>query len=453
MFKNFDKVFKFTFKNQTSTKGYKSGTFLTAFILFIIPVAIFLIAGYAMKNDNDELKSCGADRVYVVDPEAPKADFNILNVSGIEGYTDILYSNAETIDAALETIEDRGETKSIILQIRKQDGDLQSRIILPDSSELDKDDVKNYNDFLEQSGTITSIVASGVDMSDMTEFMKQTEYSVYDTEGYKTGTDIYADSDKLAETQNAKIKPGFNMALTYLCVIIIYVVIIMYGNSILQNIVLEKSNKLMDTMLISIAPQALVFGKMLAILTSGILQLLAWLAGLAGGAVVGVKVFTSMIGVQGNVVSSFVSSFGDMGLFKPVNVIVGILALIFGIIMYASLSAVAGSISSTREEAASNQSLFVMILLFSFYAALFKGINTTNPAIWLYLFPFTSAMVLPSGICSGVISTGVAVAGLAILIASSLGLIILAGKLYKMMALYKGNKVNIGKAIKMLAGK
>ena len=178
MFKNFDKVFKFTFKNQTSTKGYKSGTFLTAFILFIIPVAIFLIAGYAMKNDNDELKSCGADRVYVVDPEAPKADFDILNVSGIEGYTDILYSNAETIDAALETIEDRGETKSIILQIRKQDGDLQSRIILPDSSELDKDDVKNYNDFLEQSGTITSIVASGVDMSDMTEFMKQTEYSV-----------------------------------------------------------------------------------------------------------------------------------------------------------------------------------------------------------------------------------------------------------------------------------
>ena len=81
------------------------------------------------------------------------------------------------------------------------------------------------------------------------------------------------------------------------------------------------------------------------------------------------------------------------------------------------------------------------------------GINTTNPAIWLYLFPFTSAMVLPSGICSGVISTGVAIAGLAILIASSLGFIILAGKLYKMMALYKGNKVNIGKAIKMLAGK
>ena len=453
MFKNFDKVFKFTFRNQTSTKGYKRGTFLTAFILFIIPVAIFSIVGYVLKNDDDELKSCGAERVYVVDPEAPNADFNILNVTGVEGYTDIQYSNAETVDEALETIESRGEKKSIVLQIRKEDGQLQSRIILPDVCELEKDDVKNYNDFIDESGNVFALIASGVDMGDMTEVMKQTDYSVYDSDGFRDGTDLYTDAGKLNEQQNAKILPVFNMILTYVCVIFIYMIIIMYGNSILQNIVLEKSSKLMDTMLISVAPQALVFGKMLAVLTSGILQLLVWIAGLVGGVVAGLKIFGTMLSGADTVVMTFVKSFADLGLFKPVNVIVGILALIFGIIMYASLSAVAGAISGTREEAASNQSLFIMLLLFSFYAILFKGMNTTNPALWLYLVPFTSAMVLPSGICSGIISTGVAAAGLGILVVCSLGLIILAGKLYKMMSLYKGNKVSLGKAIKMLAGK
>ena len=453
MFKNFDKVFKFTFRNQTSTKGYKRGTFLTAFILFIIPVAIFSIVGYVLKNDDDELKSCGAERVYVVDPEAPNADFNILNVTGVEGYTDIQYSNAETVDEALETIESRGEKKSIVLQIRKEDGQLQSRIILPDVCELEKDDVKNYNDFIDESGNVFALIASGVDMGDMTEVMKQTDYSVYDSDGFRDGTDLYTDAGKLNEQQNAKILPVFNMILTYVCVIFIYMIIIMYGNSILQNIVLEKSSKLMDTMLISVAPQALVFGKMLAVLTSGILQLLVWIAGLVGGVVAGLKIFGTMLDGADTVVMTFVKSFADLGLFKPVNVIVGILALIFGIIMYASLSAVAGAISGTREEAASNQSLFIMLLLFSFYAILFKGMNTTTPAIWLYLVPFTSAMVLPSGICSGIISTGVAAAGLGILVVCSLGLIILAGKLYKMMSLYKGNKVSLGKAIKMLAGK
>ncbi|SEQ25061.1 ABC-type Na+ efflux pump, permease component [Lachnospiraceae bacterium NE2001] len=453
MFKNFDKVFKFTFKNQTSTKSYIRGTFLTAFLLFVIPVAIFLIVGFVMKGDDDELKSCGADRVYVVDPEAPNADFNTLNLTGVEGYTDIQYSNAETVDAALETIETRGETKAIILQIRKEDGRLQSRIILPESSELEKDEVKNYNDFIDESGNVFALIASGVNMNDMTEAMKQTDYSVYDTEGYKSGTDLYTDSAKLSEQQNSEILPVFNMVLTYVCVIFIYMIIILYGNSILQNIVLEKSSKLMDTMLISVSPQSLIFGKMLAILTSGILQLLVWIAGLVGGVVVGIKIFGSMFDGVNVAIVTFIKSFSELGLFKPVNVIVGILALIFGIIMYASLSAVAGSISSSREEAASNQGIFIFLLLISFYAILFKGMNTTNPVTWLYLLPFTSAMVLPSGICSGVISTGLAAAGLAILVVCSVVFIILAGKLYKMMSLYKGNKVSISKALKMLAGK
>ena len=142
-----------------------------------------------------------------------------------------------------------------------------------------------------------------------------------------------------------------------------------------------------------------------------------------------------------------------MGIFKPLNVIIGILALIFGIILYASISAVAGAISSSREEAASNQGLFIMLLVISFYIVIFKGLNTTNVATWLYLLPFTSAMVLPSGISTGVISMGLGMAGLAILVVSSVLLIILAGRLYKMLALYKGNKVDISKAIKMLSGK
>ena len=75
MFKNFDKVFKFTFKNQTSTKGYKYGTIITALILFIIPVAIFVISGMALDDKKDTLESCGAERVYVVDPEAPDTTF------------------------------------------------------------------------------------------------------------------------------------------------------------------------------------------------------------------------------------------------------------------------------------------------------------------------------------------------------------------------------------------
>ena len=453
MFKNFDKVFKFTFRNQTSTKGYKAGTLVTALILFIIPVAVFMLAGILMNKEDDELKTCGVDRIYVVDELAPDAKFDTLNMLSVEGYEDIQYSNAASVDEALSLIEERNETTSVVLEIKKEDGRLNSRIILPESSTLEDDDVENYNDFIDQAGTSFAIIASGVSVQDLGQVMAQTESSVYDTEGYKNGTDLYSDQSKLDQQKNEEILPVFRIILTYAAVVIIYMIIILYGNSILQNIVLEKSSKLMDTMLISVAPEALIFGKMLAIISAGVMQLFIWLLGVVGGMVAGVKLFDTFYGNIGGAVVTFLKSFSEMGLFKPVNVIIGILALIFGIIMYASMSAVAGAISSTREEAASNQGIFVVLLLMAFYAVLFKGMNTTNVATWLYLVPFTSAMVLPSGISTGVISTGVAAAGLGILILSSLVLLILAGRLYKMMSLYKGNAVNIGKALKMLAGK
>ena len=122
MFKNFDKVFKFTFKNQTSTSGYRNGTIITAILLFIVPIAIFMIAGAASKSKSDDLKECGADRIYVVDEEASEAKFDTLNMLGIEGYTDIKYSNVESVDEALEKIKDRDEKTSLILQVEKENG-------------------------------------------------------------------------------------------------------------------------------------------------------------------------------------------------------------------------------------------------------------------------------------------------------------------------------------------
>lgn len=453
MFKNFDKVFKFTFKNQVSTKGYKMGTIVTTLILFAIPVAIFIISGMLLKSGDKELKPCGADKIYVVDEAAPDVDFNVLNSLGIEGYESLEYINAKTVQDALDMIDANNEDKSLVLQIKKEDGSLDSRLVLPDDSIIEKDDAKNYNDFIEQSGNSFAIIASGVNVQDLQQAMIPSEYKVYDNKGYSEGKDLYSDQKKLDEQNNADALPIFNIAITYISIIIIYMIIIMYGNNILQTIVLEKTNKLMDTMLISVAPQAMIFGKMLAILTAGIMQILSWIAGVALGFAAGLKIYDVFFGEVSGTVVTFFKSFTSLGLFKPLNVIVGILALIFGIIVYASMSAVAGAISSSRDEAASNQGLFIMILLISFYVVIFKGIKASGVATWLYLLPFTSPMLLPAGICTGSIPVGTAVAGLAILILTSVGLLVLAGKLYKMMSLYKGNAVNISKALKMLAGK
>lgn len=451
MFKNLDKVFKFTFKNQINTGGYKGATIGTAIFLLLLPVIILLIID-KVSGGEDALKPCGADRVYVVNDATPDADYNVLNMLGVEGYTDIQYSNAKTVDEAMNLISDRKETTSLIMEFQVNEDEVDERIIIPENSSIEEDDAKQLDKFLDEGGQMVTIVASGISVTELTEMGMKTETDIFNNKGYASNESLLND-DEIAEKQlNSEILPVFNMILIFLSIMVVYMMVLVYGSGINQSVVMEKSSKLMDTMLVSIQPQALITGKLLGVLGAAFLQIIAWVVSLIVGVIAGVKVIDVMHPEANFSALTFIKSFNELNLFRPLNVIIGVLALLFGILFYSSFSAIAGSISSTKEEAQSNQGIFVMILVVSFYLVLFFGLKQ-DIATWLYILPLTSAMVLPAGICTGTVSIGIATVGLLILIVTSAILLILAGKLYVMMSLYKGNKVNIGKALKMLAGK
>ena len=451
MFKNFDKVFKFTFKNQIQPKGYKILTIVVALFLLLAPVIIFVVMD-KIKSEDEELKSCNADRVYVVNDVATDVDYGILNMTNVTGYTAINYVRSDSVEEALETIKERDEKNSLVLEFAVTDDEVASRIVLPDDSEIEKDDADNFNKFLNKNSNLVAIMSSGVDMQDLTTLTQSTGYDVYKTSGYDDGVSVYEDKNALNDQINSQYKPAFGMAITFISIMVIYFVALYYGNGIMQNIVLEKSSKLMDTMLISVKPEAMIFGKMLATLSAALLQFFTWIICLVVGFVAAIKVVDVMHPDNELALLTFLKGFKGMGLFKPLNVAIAILVLIFGIIFYSAISAICGAISSTKEEAASNQGLFIMVLIVSFYIVLFGGMKS-DVAAWMYLLPCTGAMVLPAGVCMGTISTLISFAGLAVMVITTVLLVILAGKLYVMMSLYKGNKVNLSKAIKMLVSK
>lgn len=66
--------------------------------------------------------------------------------------------------------------------------------------------------------------------------------------------------------------------------------------------------------------------------------------------------------------------------------------------------------------------------------------------------PFTAALILPTGLLLGTLSMSTALIGVAILVVLTLVLLILAGHIYKAMALYKGD-TGIRKVFKILTTK
>ena len=451
MFKNFGKVFKFTFRNQTTSDGYMKLTIITALLLIIIPIAIFVLSDKLGDDESeDELKPCGADKIYVVNEAHPKVNYGILNMLNVDDYTSIAYENADSVTDALKTINEKSENKSFVIQLTESDTSINSRIILPENSDISEDDAENFNKFLNMNSQTVAFVASDLKLEELQAVSVKTSSNVYTSSGYDEGVGILDDKDAQDEQMSKDATPVFNMILVFVTAMVVYFVIIFYGNGIMQNIVLEKSSKLMDTMLISVKPEAMIFGKMLGVLSAALLQFFTWIFSLVLGLAAGVFIINKINPDNEMMAVAFLSNLNKMGLFKPVSVIIAVLTLLFGIVFYSAIASICGAISSTKEEAASNQSLFVMALLVSFYLVLFFGLKGEDVATWMYLLPFTSSMVLPAGVCSGTVPVLTAAIGLLIMIVATVLLVILAGKLYKMMSLYKGNKVNLAKALKML---
>ena len=237
MFKNFDKVFKFTFKNQTGTNGFKVFTAIVAILFFAAPVIIFAIMGYKGLEEKDEIESCGADKVYVVDEFAPDADFSILGTTGVAEYdmnSGPAYINAASVEEALDKIKAGNETKSLILFFEKDENTLTYKLIIPESSELDVDKANNFSDFLQSQSGLATVLASGIPMENIVRASLSVDNSVYKAGGFAQGEDIYADSEALEEQENGEVRPIFGMVLLYATIMLIYFVILFYGNNIIN---------------------------------------------------------------------------------------------------------------------------------------------------------------------------------------------------------------------------
>ena len=450
MFKNFDKVLKFTFKNQIAPKSYKIYTTVIAALLILIPIVICLIASSKMDDDDGTVKRCGADTVYIVNESYPDIEYSFLKSLGTPGYENIVFKNAKTVDEALASVNANGEVKSLIYEVTVEEDGVYSNIIIPTISVIDKEDAEHLNDFINEAGYTFTAVSMGISPMDLMKSGTPTRYNVYNADGYNKGTDLFADDAEAEDKANQDILSGFRIAFVLINSLLIYMIVLLYGSSISQNIVMEKSSKLMDTMLVSVRPEAMILGKYLGVLLAGVMQIIIWIVSLAVGLLGGMLIMKNMIPDTG--VTGFVGNFSNMGLFTPVSLILSVLIVILGMLFYTAIAAMCGAISSTKEEVASNQGIFVMLILISFYMIIFGGaMSGQDIPMWQNLVPFTSVMILPAGVCLGTVSVGIAVLSVVIMAACAVGMIILAGRLYKMMSLYKGDKVNIVKAFKMLA--
>ncbi|EID78776.1 MULTISPECIES: ABC transporter permease [Rhodococcus] len=221
---------------------------------------------------------------------------------------------------------------------------------------------------------------------------------------------------------------GQRVALSIAVVVLLYMQIIMFGMYVAMGVVEEKSSRVVELLLSTLRPLQLLWGKVIGIGAVGLVQLTAYgVVGVAAGLATGVLTVTgTAIGVLA----------GTLGWF------------VLGFAFFAVLYAAAGSMVSRQEDVNATASPLMVLIVIMFFSAFSSVSNPdgtlSNVLSWI---PPFSAILMPLRIAAGVASPVQVVVTVALMLAVTAALSMLAAKIYQRSILRIGKVVSWKEAL------
>ena len=257
------------------------------------------------------------------------------------------------------------------------------------------------------------------------------------------------ESDKPESDLAFGIKTALSMGLMY----VVFMFIIIYGVRVMRSVLEEKNNRVVEIIISSVKPFELMMGKILGVTLVALTQFTVWIAMTVTAAIVLNTGFSAM---QKNIPA------GEEGVLKNLDIqqiatevshilldmnyvgIIGVFVFffLFGYIFYSSMYAAIGSAVDNETETQQFTLFAVVPLMLGLYGSFTIMNNPEGPlGFWLSMIPFTSPVAMIARIPFGVPAWQIALS-MALLIASTLLMIFLAAKIYRVGILMYGNKAS-----------
>lgn len=409
--KQFKTVLKFEYLNQIKAKSY---IVVTALLL-----AVILIVSFLPQIMNGLGSLFGSD-----DGSATQelSDAAIFDESGLfkaelfNGYdTGYEWTDIDSIDNAEQLIEDN--TYDVVVHI-------------------DGYDVNIY-----ESGTDTFISNAYNVISEATQMLYQASYL---SEAGLSESDI---SEFLSLEPNInRISVGKdsseNYFINYALLMVLYMALIFYGQSISMSVVTEKTSKAMELLVTSAKPMQLMFGKVIGV-------------GLAGLTQFAMILVTTVLGLSLNL-NSWMESYPAVGLIleNSLSIDIFIYAIVFFLLGFFTFAFVYAALCSTvsRVEDVNGIVMIPQLLLIAAFLVSITSLSLpeANYVTVLSFVPFFSPMLMFMRTCL----LDIPIWQILISILANIFYIILLGlissKIYKVGIMIYGNKPKLKDIIKYI---
>lgn len=472
--KGWQKILSFTLVQYLKTKSFIIGMIVMCVIVAALCVLTNVLPVAMSKDDKGNGDTPGSalpalENVFIYD------ESGLLNTEDIGNLSLAISCEPDTspelpLEENLEKLKNDAPAglAAVITCERADDGSLLGVDIQTYySPSLEEESAQNLSDTL---GTIIDR-RNMINLGIAPEDYEKTQISVY-TSAFKAG------SDRLNMIQSI-----MNYIIPLVVSLILFMLIFSCGQIVAQSIATEKTSRVMELLLTSVRPLAVVIGKVLAmgIVCFGQFILIGMVGGLsfAISAPFGWMGKVSSMGAQSaelieSASEQFASSDMQVQLsqalsdlqrtFNPLNLILIFVVFLLGFLFFALIAALVGASVSRMEDLNAAMQPFALLGVLGMYLAYFPvifNINTlesgeasVNPVqMFSYFCPVSAPFSLPSGILLGTLSAWQSTLAVLILAVFTVLIAIVVGKVYEAIILHNGNRIKFSDMIKMAVRK
>ena len=421
-------VFRYTMQQHYKTLSVR----IMLIVFLLISVGLFPVI-MLMHGKNQEVESTEIHTLYLRNETGfPVSADDIKADSRYAGLT--VTETADDEKALAKTLADDKNAAAAVMKTDQMKGFVIEGYYGEESAVTDAD-VSTLNGILENALREAQYRTLGVTAA-QTELIAAKSYTaVLREDEFKSG----------AMQTNAETHAFVNFAYSYMIVILITISM----SYIFQLCMEEKVSKLVESLLVSVQPAALLAGKILAVCCF----IFIGVGMIAVGLVISWNIAKSM-GDTAFITEAIEKYIG----FDPstLNIGIGIILLMILCVLLAFgigafYSGICGSLCSKTEDTQQASVAVVFFVMAGYFAASFAPMFQSDGAnVFLSVFPVTSIFIaFPNFIC-GKIGLPVFLISLAVQVLTVIFLARLAGRVYRMMLLYRGGVPKPKQLIAML---
>lgn len=248
-----------------------------------------------------------------------------------------------------------------------------------------------------------------------------------------------------AEESMESTSSGMNYILGLVLGMLLYMVILLYGQMVLTSVVEEKSSRVLDVMVTTCTPFQLMMGKILGIALVAITQIGIWaLLVISSSKFLLPTLLPADIATTNDMMlGSVVGTLGDTGYIAMLFTYL-LLFILGGFLLYASLYAAAGSAVDSVQDGQQFNTVIMLPIILSIIV-MTSVFNDPNSSLvfWGSMIPFTSPVVMVARIPFG-IPTWEIVTSLLILYVTFILTTWMAAKIYRVGIFMHGKRPSWG---------